>query len=752
MVDSARALRNVSGPVMGGRCRPLDTRLHGAGSGRVGVLGSHEAAQRRPAVEEDRLAELTNQNDERLSKSMRLRDVFAISTGAMISSGFFLLPGLAAAEAGPAVVLAYLAAGFLVLPAMASMAELSTAMPRAGGTYYFLDRTLGPIAGTVGGLGVWVALVLKSAFALIGIGAYLGLFFDVTIQPVAIGLTLGFGALNVVGVKETTRLQQLLVYVLLSVLVLFIVQGFVEIGTIGVAAVADRQFRPFLPFGFEGLAATTGLVFVSYAGLTKVASVAEEVENPDRNIPSGMLLSLVVATTVYVLGVLIMVAVLDPVALHSDLTPVATAAQAFFDWLPARVGLILVVVAAFAAFASTGNAGILSASRYPLAMARDGLVAGGLSKIGRFGTPTRSVLLTVVAMVLVIALLDVKDVAKLASAFQLLIFSLINLSVVVMRESRLPSYSPGYRSPLYPWMQIAGVLIPLWLVAQLGTLSIVFSLGILGVGLAWYYFYSRGRVAREGAIYHVFERLGRRRYEGLEPELRQIIKEKTLGGSAPFEEAVAGGLVVDLDDDVQSFEEVARRASDRLAELVGAPPDELYEAFVEETRLDLIPISGGCALPHLRRSDVSEPHLLMLRSRAGVPSPDGPIHAFFYLVSPRSATGPHLQILAQIAAHANRSDFLERWCSAGTLTELKEILLHEDQFLTIRIHAEGPTAELGGVLIRDIGFPSGALLVLIERAGTAIVPHADTELAIGDRLTFLGEPDVVSEIGQRFSR
>ena len=681
---------------------------------------------------------------------MRLRDVFAISTGAMISSGFFLLPGIATAEAGPSVVIAYFAAGLLVLPALVSKAELSTAMPRAGGTYYFLDRSLGPLVGTVGGLGIWFALVLKSAFALIGIGAYLGLFVDVAIRPVAIALTLAFALFNVVGVKQTTRLQQILVYVLLAVLSFFIAQGLVEIAGLGVGSVIDRQFTPLFPFGFEGLATTTGLVFVSYAGLTKIASVAEEVKDPDRNIPRGMLLSLVIATSVYVLGVAIMVAVLDPVELRSDLTPVATAAEAFFDWLPSPVGLVLVVAAAFAAFASTGNAGILSASRYPLAMARDGLVTGGLAKVGRFGTPMRSIVVTAGAMILVLMFFDVKSVAKLASAFQLLIFSLINLSVIVMRESHLPSYSPGYRSPLYPWMQIAGVAIPMWLVWELGALSILFTAGIVVVGLAWYYLYSRGKVAREGAIYHVFERLGRRRYEGLEPELRQIIKEKALGGSAPFEEAVAGGLVEDLEDDVASLEEVTRRASDRLAELVEAPPEELYESFVEETRLDLIPISGGCALPHLRRSDISEPHLLMLRSKSGIPGPDGPIYAFFYLVSPRSATGPHLQILARIAQHVNNDEFLGRWRAAESPTDLKELLLQEDRFLTIQVRSSGPTRELAGELIRDIGFPRGALLVLIERNGTALVPRADTQLAAGDCLTFLAEPDVVQEVADRY--
>jgi mannitol/fructose-specific phosphotransferase system IIA component (Ntr-type) len=446
-----------------------------------------------------------------------------------------------------------------------------------------------------------------------------------------------------------------------------------------------------------------------------------------------------------------MIGVLGVDELSHDLRPVATAAQAFFHWLPGEVGVGFIVAAALAACASSANAGILSASRYPLAMARDELIAGGMSKIGRLGTPTRSVALTAGAMILVVALLDVKSVAKLASAFQLLIFSLLNLAVIVMRESRLPSYSPGYRSPLYPWIQIVGVLVPLSLVWALGTLSILFTAGLIVVGTVWYRYYSRGEVAREGAIYHVFERLGRRRYEGLEPELRQIIKEKALGGSSPFEEAVAGGLVVDLEDDVQTFEEVTRRASDRLAELVGAPPEELFEAFVEETRLDLIPISGGCALPHLRRDDVSEPHLLMLRSRAGIPAPDGPIHAFFFLVSPRSATGPHLQVLARIASHASDDEFMERWLRAPTPTAVKEVLLQEDRFLTIVVGESGPTGDLVGRMIRDTGFPRGALLVLIERAGVALVPRAETELAAGDRLTFLGDPEVVEEVRARYA-
>ncbi len=122
-----------------------------------------------------------------LKKELKLLDVYAIATGTTLSGGLFLLPGLAAIQAGQAMVLAYVIAAIPLIPAIFSIIELATAMPRAGGMYYFLDRTLGPAFGTIGGLGTWLALLLKVAFALIGIGAYLDLFLpNIPIIPIAI--------------------------------------------------------------------------------------------------------------------------------------------------------------------------------------------------------------------------------------------------------------------------------------------------------------------------------------------------------------------------------------------------------------------------------------------------------------------------------------------------------------------------------------------------------------------------------------
>ena len=701
-------------------------------------------------------------SSKKLKKNLTLFDVYAISTGAMFSSGFFLLPGLASALAGPSVVLAYLLASLLILPAMFSMAELSTAMPRAGGAYYFLDRSLGPMAGTVGGLGTWLALVLKSAFALIGMGAYLVFFLDVPIKPLAVALTVAFALLNVVGAKETSGLQRFFVITLVGVLAFFIVQGLFEVFEIGVGTVHEQQFVPFMPFGTEGLLATIGLVFVSYAGLTKVASVSEEVQNPDRNLPLGMALSLVTATFIYVVGVYIMVAVLEPEKLQSDLTPVATAAEVFFDWLPSPVGLLLIVIAAIAAFASTGNAGILSASRYPLAMARDGLVSRRFAAVSGMGTPVPAVVVTALLMIIFILVLDVEGVAKLASAFQLFLFSLINLAVIVMRESRIPSYVPGYSSPLYPWMQIIGILAPFVLIAEMGLLAISFTVGLIGLSLGWYFYYVRGNTAvvREGAIYHYFARLGQRRFEGLDSELRTILKEKGLADEAPFEHLVTHAVVIDLDEE-QAFEDIVWQVSARLAEDLPFSKDQIAEGFSEGHQYGATPVARGVALPHQRLPGIAKPRLVMVRCRPGLRiqrddadailhDPDDLIYAIFFLASPEAHPGRHLRVLANIASRIDEAQFMAEWLQAENEQELKEVLLRNDRYLSLVLSPENQTASLIGQALMHIQWPQGILVALIHRAGQIIVPSGKTILEAGDRITILGDPESIRQLYEKY--
>jgi amino acid transporter/mannitol/fructose-specific phosphotransferase system IIA component (Ntr-type) len=624
------------------------------------------------------------QSKKKLKKDLGLVDIYAISTGAMFSSGFFLLPGLAFALSGAWVVAAYLISAALVVPAMLSKAELASAMPKAGGTYYFLDRSMGPLVGTIGGLGTWVAMGLKNTFALIGMGAYLALVLDVDITMVALCLTVVFTLFNIVGAKETAGLQRILVFALVSILGFLVAAGIYDIFTADAIQNTKERFSSAAGSDASGVFATVGLVFVSYAGLTKAVSVAEEVRNPDRNLIRGMALSLLTAVVIYVVGSYVLVMLVDHEHLATDLTPIATVAETIFDWAPAKVGLIAILVAAVAAFASTANAGIMAASRYLLAMGRDKLIPDQFASVGRFRTPTFGVLASAGFIAVAVVTLDVITVAKLASAFQLLMFAMVNLAVIVMRESRLQAYDPVYKAPLYPWLQIFGIFSSFALIIEMGQMPLLFTLALVGVCVVWFFAYAKNRVVRRGAILHWFERLGRQRFDQLETELREIMRDKGLRPSDPYEDIVERAPILDLEAGTD-FDSVLEAASEQLAIRLPMSLDEVSVELVASTHAGETLVDQGVAIPHFRTRGIEHPVLVVarvaggadvpLRQMASGDQPSREASAFFILVSPDEDPRQHLRLLAKLASVViNHDEFLQRWEVAGNIDELRALL------------------------------------------------------------------------------
>ena len=692
-----------------------------------------------------------------LRKELGLFDVYVIATGTTLSSGFFLLPGLAAVGAGPGMPLSYLLASLLLVPGLVSMVELATAMPRAGGVYYFLDRSMGPLMGTVGGFGTWIAVSLKAAFALVGIGAYLRLFLpELNIAPIAVAFAVLFGLVNVLGAKKSTRFQGLMVVGLLTILAWFLSAGLMDVEPANLAGMFSQAPA--------SIVSTAGIVVVSYMGLTQVASVAEEVRNPERNLPLGMFLAFGTAILVYSLGTAVMVGVVSADVLArngGDLTPVATVANV----LVGRWGMILVTVAAVLGFSSVANAGILSASRYPLAMSRDNVLPRFFSKLHRRGTPVYAIYITVALILAFVLLFDPLKIAKLAGAFQLMMFGLSCLAVIVMRESRIESYDPGYRSPFYPWLHLMGVLAPVWVVMEMGLLPSLFTGGLITFGAIWYTYYARDRVDREGAIYHVFERLGRQRDVGLDRELRQIMKEKGLRDEDPFEQVVAAAAIIDTPGGT-SFSDIIWEASGHLAETCHTSAKRLGDGFLKGTVVGMTPVSHGVALPHLRLTTIESSRMVLVRCVDGIEmdvdvdadfagaaqkQPE-PVRAVFFLVSPETNPGQHLRILAQIAGRVDKEDFMDAWLSASDHQELKEAVLRDERVLALTLEPDTPAASLIGLALKDLNMPEGTLIALVSRESDVIVPRGATVLEEGDRLTVIGEPDGLNILGQRFKR
>ena len=685
----------------------------------------------------------------RLNKELTLIDVYAIATGATLSAGFFLLPGLAAAEAGPAIVLSYMIAAIPLIPAILSMVELTTAMPKAGGVYFFLDRSLGPLVGMISGIGTWLVLVLKVSFALVGMGAYIAIFVpEIPIIPVAIALALGLGSINLLGSKKSGGFQIFLVFGLLALLIAFIGGGLPEL--------RFDHFQGFFDAGFDSILSTAGLVYISYVGVTKVASISEEVKNPERNLPLGVFLALGTSLLIYGLGTAVMVGVVPSGTLAGNLTPVATAAKVFFG----KTGEILLSIAALIAFISVANAGTMTASRYPLAMSRDHMIPPAFRQLSKNRTPSHSIQLTVGAIIAVLVLLDPIKIAKLASAFQLLIFAMVNLAVIVMRESRVESYDPGFRSPFYPWMQIFGIFSSILLIVEMGWLPLLFTIGLIVVGGLWYWYYARVKVERKGAVFHVFEQLGKKRHDILDRELRDYLKGKGLREEDPFDEIVQESLIIDLKEKAQ-FKDVVEKAASLLSQHVPYSVEEIKEGFLEGTRIGATPVMQGVALPHMRIKGLIGPKIVMVRSKGGVRiqvnNPLGRnrkekliVFAIFFLISPEEKPTQHLRILAQIARRVDEESFALDWDSAESEQELKEALLREERSLSLLLSSDTSTVSLIGRPLREIDIPDGCLIVLFRRKGNNYVPKGHTVFKEGDYLTIIGNHQGLRQLNKLY--
>jgi amino acid transporter/mannitol/fructose-specific phosphotransferase system IIA component (Ntr-type) len=691
-------------------------------------------------------------------KHLGVVGVYALATGVTLSSGFFLLPSFATQMAGPAVILAYLIAGLLMIPPMLSKIELGTAMPKSGGQYFFLDRCLGPMVGTIGGLGTWLALILKTSFALVGMGAYIQLFLPVgtgesAYTIIALALVVFFAGLNLLGAKKTSSFQIVLVFALIALLGWFLTAGSFVVNTV--------HFDGFFDMGSENIFATAGLVFISYVGVTSVISVAGEIKNPERNLPLGLFLAIGTAITVYVVGLWVMIGVVGADSLsvldgETNLTPVSTVASVITG---STTGAFVMAGAAIIAFLSVANAGILSSSRYPLAMSRDHLLPKLFRKVDGKGTPIVGIIASAIMIALVIIFLDPLKIAKLASAFQLLMFALLCLSVIVMREAELPSYDPGYRAPFYPWLQIFGSLACISIIYIMGWLPIIFSTGIIVVGAIWYFAYARKRVDRYGAIYHIFERLGRKRFAALDIELREILKEKGLRAHDPFDEIVAMARVIDAPQGA-TFEDIVTTAAEELSALLPTTASSLAEGFLEGTRVGATPVTGGVALPHLRLPELTKPIMVIARSTSGVTIDVGDvfgavheeesIHAIFFLVSPEDDPSQHLRLLAQLAGHVEKEGFMTKWLASETNQEMKEILLREDRFMSLQLAIGHPTEPLIDVPISLLSFPEDCLVAIIHRRGHMVVPRGSTVLEEGDQLTIIGDQRGIRSLKDRF--
>jgi len=602
----------------------------------------------------------------RLKRELNLFDVFCIASGAMISSGIFVLPGIAHARAGTAVILSYLLAGLLSLPGMLSIAEMTTAMPRAGGDCFTIMRSMGPAVGTVAGLLSWFSLSMKSAFALVGMSVFTVLLVNVDIQIIAAIFCLIFITLNLIGIREAGRTQVVLVTGLLTLMAIYIIAG--------IPSVQHKNLVPFASHGFGAVLSTSGFVFVSYAGLLKVASIAEEIKSPGKNIPLGMILSLVVVGILYVLMVLITSGVLPSSTLNRSFTPISDGAAVFLG----SAGRIALSVAAILAFLTTANAGIMTAARSLVPLSRDNLFPKAFGVIHKkFGTPYNSLFLTGF-FVLVSLFLRLETLVEAASTVLILTNILSCLSVIILRESRLQNYRPKFHAPLYPWLQIVGIVGLIFLIFEMGKEALFISLILILGGIFVYWFYGRFRGYREYALLHLIESITAKELttHSLETELREIIRERDNIVKDRFDELIEKSPVIDMAKKVTA-KEFFKIVSGEMAKDLQMEPEVLYDLLLKREQESSTAITSFLAIPHIIIEGEHRFAILIARSREGIVFSESiqDIHAVFVLVGTRDERNFHLVSLAAVAQIVQEPDFEKKWMDAKNKEAVRDIIL-----------------------------------------------------------------------------
>ena len=611
-----------------------------------------------------------------LSRRLSLVHIICIASGALISSGLFVLPGIAHGRAGPAVIVSYLLAGILAAIGLLSVTELATAMPKAGGDYFFISRALGPGIGTVAGFLSWFSISLKAGFALVGIGALSELILPID-GRFAGGIFLAiFCITNLHGVRKAANLQ-----VGLGVGLLILLAGFVVAGA---GKVQVDNFTPFVPQGWSAVFSTAGFVFVAFGAAMKVASMAEEIRNPGRNIPLGIGLSIFIVTLLYVSVVGIATGVLPGDKLDFSRTPISEAAGSFLG----KPGMAIMSIGALLAFLTTANAGIMTASRYLLALAEDNLAPDLLSRLRRkTGTPWVAVLVTS-GLLLVALLLPLDLLVESASVVFVIIYILASLSIIILREGKIQNYRPVFHAPFYPYLQVIGITGFLFVLVEMGAEAFIVAGILVCAALSLYWFYGRKKRHAESALLHLIERITDKELitGNLEEELRDIIRKRDEIKTDQLDRIIKRSIILDFEKRMEA-REFFRIAASRLAPLVKCGEQELFDRLCKREKEASTVLRPGVAVPHLLVEAEDTYEILVARSRDGIsfPNQSEPVHAAFVLMTSYDNRNFHLKVMAGLAQMVQSTEFDEQWMNAADEDRLRDILLLEER---MRIRTE----------------------------------------------------------------
>jgi APA family basic amino acid/polyamine antiporter len=429
-----------------------------------------------------------------LERSIGLVGGIAIGVGTMIGAGIFVFPGLAAGRAGPAAAGSFAIGAVIALLVALPASELATAMPKSGGGYYFISRALGALPGAVVGISIWLGLVFATAFYLVGFGNYAAaLLAEAGVNlggvPIVIPMALVFGvlltALNLFGTENAAKLQNYVVGLLLTILVLFLSYGGLDaLGVFGTQSTPETFFR----FGPFPMFTTAALVFTSYLGFAQVATVAGDIKDPGRNLPLAMVGSVLIVAVLYVATIFVATSAFGSARLETfGETAIVEVARNFVG----GTGALAILLAGLLATVSSANASILSTSRAVFAVSKDAIIPKAAARMNlKYGTPHVALAMAGGPVLVLVALGEVEVLAEVASFLHLVMYGLMCVALISMRRDEPEWYDPDFRVPAHRLVAGIGAIASFGLILFMQTTSQVIGLAIMLAAAGWYKYYA----------------------------------------------------------------------------------------------------------------------------------------------------------------------------------------------------------------------------------------------------------------------
>jgi APA family basic amino acid/polyamine antiporter len=341
-------------------------------------------------------------------------------------------------------------------------------------------------------------------------------------------------------------------------------------------------------------------------------------------------------------------------------------------------GKIIITVAAFMAFLTTANAGIMTSARSLVPLSRDKLFPEIFARIHRrFGTPHYALFLTG-TFIIISFFLRLEILVEAASIVLILTNVLSCFAVIILRESGVQNYRPTFRTPLYPWVQIIGIIAFGFILLEMGGEAYIITIILSLTGFSAYWFYGRKRVRSESAMLHLVERITNRELVTgtLEHELRELSLERDEVTLDRFDKIVEKCPVLDIKGKME-LGEFFRKAGDELSESVRADSESIYRALIEKEKESSTAITPYLAIPHIITDGEHKFEILLARSKEGIEfSESAPsVHAIFVLLGTRDERNFHLYALSAIAQVAGDPEFVDRWIKAHNAQGLRDVVI-----------------------------------------------------------------------------